>query len=55
MTKRPVSITTCTEERVKRVVKELAAADDRTVSWLVERWILDRPEVKARLNGEKNG
>ena len=48
MTKRP-GITTYPSERIKEIVEELAAADDRSASSLLERWIKERPEVREKL------
>ena len=39
-------------EEVERIVQELADADGgRSVSSLLVKWITDRPEVQAKLNG----
>ena len=42
-------------ERIKKVVEEIAAADGRSASGLLLVWIKERPEVKKKLKGRKNG
>jgi hypothetical protein len=47
-------LTTRPSVTVERIVEELAAADGgRSVSSLLAKWILDRPEVQAKLKGGK--
>jgi 16S rRNA C1402 (ribose-2'-O) methylase RsmI len=45
------SLATYPEPHVKAIVEALAAEDRRSTSQLLEKWILERPEVIARLNG----
>jgi len=39
--------------QMKQVVEEIAKKERRSVSNLLEGWIMDRPEVMAKLNGAK--
>jgi hypothetical protein len=36
---------------MKQLVEELAEADGRSASSLLAKWIRERPEVQAKLNG----
>ena len=51
MTSTIKGITTRPPDNVRRIVVELAEEDGRSVASLLAKWIRERPEVQARLNG----